>query len=145
MVTSGYKWSDYRTYGFICAGGGPQYRKIMEQLQEGNVIYAYVSKYGYVGIGTVTKRAVPFRKATLEDGRRLADLPLEGHYNDSSNDDEGDWIALVNWIAAVDKTQAVRESPFTVSTSCKIYEHHQTRAENIKSQLVERAKVNLTL
>lgn len=141
---SGYKWADYWRYSFICVGGGPPYRKIMEQLQEGDLIYAYVSKFGYVGFGTVTQKAVPFREATLKDSNRLPDLPLEGSYDASDNDDQCDWIALVDWQAAVDKSRAVREAPFTVSTACKIYDHRQEQAEQLRVELARRAGQNLS-
>jgi|GEM_PF-6325701 len=136
---SGYKWSDYRKYGFICAGGGQSYRRIMEQLEIGETIYAYVSKYGYVGLGTIIEKSVPFREAVLANGQRLADVPLQGKYNASEDDDMCDWIALVDWQYTVVKNEAVRKSPFTVSTACKIYEHRQEEVEQIKTELAERS------
>ena len=134
---SGYKWDDYWKYGFICAGGGTSYRKIMERLEVGETIYAYVSKHGYVGLGKVTKKAVPFRNAILADGQHLANVPIQGKYNDSENDDICDWIVLIEWQYAVSKNEAVRQSPITISTACKIYAHRQEEVEQIKNKLTE--------
>ena len=111
----------------------------MEKLEKGEIIYAYVSKYGYVGLGTVTKKSVPFREAVLANGNRLADMPIEGKYNASENDDMCDWIALVDWQHTVGKNEAVRKTPFTVSTACKIYEHRKEEVEQIKAELAERS------
>lgn len=137
-IDSGYKWADYRRYGFICAGGGPRYRSLMEQFNEGDTVYAYVSKFGYVGIGTVDKRAVPFRQAVLADGRRLAEVDLEGEYNDSEDDNLCDWIALVDWKYTVGKEQAVRQQPITPATACKIYDNWDELTEQVRAELAQK-------
>jgi len=132
---SGYQWSDCNKYGFIVAGAGQQYRRIMEQMDIGETIYAYVSKHGFVGIGVVTKKAKPVRLASLAAGQAFMLTPMDGKYNASEDDDTCDWIVLVDWQLSVPKTYAVRQTPFTVSTSCKIYEHRQGEAESIKAEL----------
>ncbi|MBX3059714.1 MAG: PD-(D/E)XK nuclease family protein [Anaerolineae bacterium] len=125
-----YSWDDSRNYSFICAGGADRYRKIMQKFKPGDVIYAYVSGYGYVGVGTVTKAAVPFRKAMLGDGKtKLLELQqmgmLAGVYDNSLDDDKCEWIVLVKWDRAVDKNQAVRLNPIVPSTASRIYDHRK--------------------
>jgi len=127
---SPYSWDDCLTYSFICAGGGKRYRQIMQNFEQDDIIYAYISGSGYVGVGTVVKLAVPFREATLEDEKtRLVDLrqagKLAGSYNDSSDDDKADWIVLVKWEKAVEKDQSVRLSPVVPSTASRIYDHRK--------------------
>src|SRR5947208_1526144 len=64
-------WDDSRTYGFLSAGYGLKYSNQMRQLHKDDVVVAYLSKDGYVGVGRVTAEAVPardfcVRKKTLE-------------------------------------------------------------------------------
>lgn len=139
---SGYKWNDYKQYGFICAGGGKTYRGIMEKIEVNDIIYAYVSKYGYVGYGLVIKKSIPFKEAILNNGKRLSDMKLEGKYGSSDDYDMCDWIALVDWEYTVDKNQAVPMQPISISTSCKIYEHRKEEIEKIKIKLKENSNLN---
>lgn len=135
-----YSWDDSKCYSFICAGGGQRYRRIMEGLKVEDVIYAYSSGSGYVGIGTVTKKAQPFRVATLNDEQtRLLDLyqsnQLLGNYNATQDEDKCDWIVLVQWDVVVDKRQAVRLEPIVPSTASKVYAHRKTLIEKVKQGL----------
>jgi len=136
---SGYRWEDYRKYGFICAGGGKLYRNWMEQIQVGDIIYAYVSRRGYVGIGTVMQKAVPFRKAKLSDGRRLSDADLVGKYDDGKDDDTCDWVAFVKWEYSVNKDRAVRQPFITRATTSRIYDHRKDIVAQVRSELAKRS------
>lgn len=138
MAGSGYRWDDCREYSFICAGGGKRYRQSMEQLKVGDVIHAYVNGRGYVGIGTVTQKAVPFRRAKLGDGRPLSNVDLVGEYNDSEDDDTCDWIAFVRWEYAVEKDQAIRQGPISRLTTCRIYDHRKDVVERVRSELARK-------
>jgi predicted transcriptional regulator len=138
--TTPYSWEDSKKFSFICAGGGKRYRQIMQRFKVGDVIYAYVSGSGYVGIGTVRKPALSFQEATLEDGKtKLVDLQqagkLLGTYNSSSDKDECDWIVLVNWQKTVDKNQAVRLTPIVPSTASKIYDHRRELIDQVRHDL----------
>lgn len=137
---SGYRWEDCREYGFICAGGAKRYRDLMERFEVDHVIYGYVSKYGYVGIGRIKKEAVPFRKAKLSDGRQLVNLPLVGSYNESSNNNKCDWIALVDWEFSVDKNEAIRQDTITRMTTARIYEHRKNIAKKVKAGLKQKSQ-----
>lgn len=135
-----YSWNDCREYSFICAGGENRYRQWMLNFQEGDIIYAYVSGSGYVGVGIVAKTAVPFREATLSDGRKLVDLLRAGnltgsHYNYSDDDETCDWIVLVEWKKAVDKSQAMRLTPIVPATASRIYEHRKVLIEKVRQGL----------
>lgn len=135
-----YSWDDSKRYSFICAGGGQRYRRIMEGFKVGDSIYAYSSGSGYVGIGTVTRKAQLFREATLDDEQiRLLDLyqsnQLSGKYNATQDDDKCDWIVLVQWDVVVDKRQAVRLEPIVPSTSSKIYDHRKHLIEKVRQGL----------
>lgn len=135
-----YSWDDSKQYSFICAGGGKRYRRIMENLKMGDVVYAYSGGSGYVGIGTVIKTALPFREATLADEQiKLLDLhrsnQLLGNYNATEDDDKCDWIVLVKWERAVEKSQAVRLNPIVPSTASRVYEHRKPLIEKVRQGL----------
>jgi hypothetical protein len=135
-----YSWDDCREYCFICAGGGRRYRQWMQNFKVGDAIYAYVSGSGYVGVGTVTNTTVPFREAALADGRKLVDLQRDGtlmgtHYNRSDDDDTCDWIVLVKWERAVEKSQAVRLEPIVPATASRIYEHRKALVNQVRQGL----------
>lgn len=136
-VGSGYRWDDCRKYGFICAGGGKLWRSWMEQINVGDIIYAYVSGSGYVGIGTVSQKAIPFRDAKLSDGQHLLDVDIIGKYNDSADDDTCDWIAFVKWEHSVQKSQAIRQGFITRATMSRIYDHRKNIIEQVKSELAK--------
>ena len=120
-----YAWNDCRQYGFICAVGGPRYEHIMQRFKRGDVIYAYVSNFGYVGVGSVQSEAVPFSAARLADGTSLLDLKnrgeLEGVYDPHPELEKRDWVVLIQWNPAANKTQAVREAPVHVGTCARFY------------------------
>lgn len=135
-----YSWNDSQQYSFICAGGGKRYRQIMQNFKLGDIIYAYTSGKGYVGVGVVTKTAMPFREATLEDGNtKLIGLrragKLTGNYNENDDVDAADWIVLVRWEKAVNKDQAVRLNPVVPSTASRIYEHRKDFIKKVRRGL----------
>ena len=136
----GYSWEDCRSHNFICAGGAKRYRDLMKRFEVGHVIYAYVSKSGYVGIGRITKAAVPFRDATLANGRKLRDLPLKGKYSSSNDDENCDWIALIDWEFAVEKSQAILQPTITRMTTARIYEHRKNIAKKVIAGLKQNSR-----
>ncbi len=95
-------WDDYRTYGIISGGGGKRWREPMLQFQEGDIVAAYLSKDGYVGIGRITVAAKPIRHVMI-DGRPLLSLPLTCKCMDFEVDsnDQCEYVARVEWISAV--------------------------------------------
>jgi hypothetical protein len=134
-----YSWEDYRKFNFVCAGGGKRFRDIMKGFKVGDVIYSYLSKHGYVGVGRITKLAVPFRKAVLDDGRSLLELyqngKLHGTYDSSSDNENCDWIALVSWINTVKKNNAIELTPIVPATAARIYDHRKKLIEKINQGL----------
>lgn len=136
-----YSWDDSRLYSFICAGGAKRYRRVMENFKPKDIVYAYSSGSGYVGIGTVIKTALPFREAVLADGqKKLVELwqsdQLLGNYNDIQDDDNCDWIVLVSWEkAVVEKREAVRLEPIVPSTASRVYDHRKPLIEKVRQGL----------
>jgi len=134
-----YAWHDCKQHNFICAGGGPRYERIMRRFKRGDVIYAYVSNFGYVGVGTVQSEAVPFPEARLADGIALLDLKnqgkLDGMYDPHPEPEKRDWVVLVQWDPVVDKAQAVREAPVHIGTCARFYIKRRDLMEKIRRGL----------
>ena len=107
-------WSDARRYGFVSAGGGHWYSKPLQKLRPGDTVLAYLPGRGYAGIGTVTRRAVPFEEAIVDvDGAavRLGDQALGGPYSHHPVDDEDEreFVVSVAWDVTVDGADAYKE------------------------------------
>ena len=50
-------WEDSRKFGFLAAGHGKKYSDQLNRLSAGDIVAAYLSGRGYVGIGRVTAAA----------------------------------------------------------------------------------------
>ncbi len=100
-------WEDMRKYGFIAAGQGARYSKYMQKLREGDLIYSFRSKHGYVGFGRVTSEAVMVRDFTA-NGQKLLEFPLtQPNMNQNMNDPErSEYVVGVDWIKTVSVADA---------------------------------------
>lgn len=109
----GRNWEDARRYGFVSAGGGVVYSKPLRRVAPGDRLLVYLPGKGFAGIGTATRRAVPFDDAVIDGGNgpeRLADLDLLGPYvHPAAADDPREFVVSVDWLVTVDKQQAYRD------------------------------------
>lgn len=108
-------WEDCRKYGFMIAGGGPEYQSYVRSLKVGDKVLAYLSGRGYVGLGQVIAEAVPLRDfVPPAQTKRLVELPLTATLLPERLEDpeKYDWCAAVEWIYAVDRERAVLKSRF---------------------------------
>ena len=100
-------WNDYKTFGFISAGGGIRWRDAILSFEEGDIVAAYLKGSGFVGIGRVMTKARPCREVTINQ-KPLLSYPLErpnlALYCD--DDDMSEYVALVDWISLVDENNA---------------------------------------
>ena len=105
-------WADAHRYGFVAAGGAPWYSRTIRQLPQDARIFVYIPKVGYVGVGTVTGSAMPFKDAVLDiEGKPipLKDLDLKGTYvhdHDAKGEEHQEWIVPVSWTKTVDQSEA---------------------------------------
>ena len=53
-------WNDCLRYGFLSAGGGEKWSRVLRQIPKGARVFAYQSGRGYVGVGEVVSEAVRF-------------------------------------------------------------------------------------
>ena len=105
-------WDDCRTYGFLSAGYGLKYANQARQLHVGDVVVAYLSKYGYVEIGRVTAEAVPARdfrigNRSLEQMKKQLKAPKVLH--DSDDDEQCEWVIRVKWLVKKQREAALRK------------------------------------
>ena len=104
------EWEDMRRFGFITAGGDRVYSDPIKTFQVGDVVCAFSSRSGYVGIGKILEKAVPYRKFRFK-GKSLAQCGIEldiGH--DSHDHDKCEWLCSVKWKKTLPKNRAKWEA-----------------------------------
>ena len=100
-------WEDCHRYGFLAAGAGPRWSEQIKGLEVGDVAVAYVKAHGYVGIGRVTAKAVPYAQFQL-DGQPLGQLDLTepNIAHDAESLTHCEYISAIDWEAAVPRAKA---------------------------------------
>lgn len=100
-------WEDCVDFGFISAGQGKKRRDQINAFHRGDIIVAYLKKHGYVGIARVIESAIMIRDCKVGD-KRLLDCPLrcQGMKENSDDVEKSEYVALVEWIRTVDRSQA---------------------------------------
>lgn len=100
-------WDDYIRYGFISAGQAPRFRDAMLGLEEGDIVAAYLKSFGFVGIGRIKQKAKPVVEVAIK-GRPLLqhELTCPGIADNADSLDCSEYVALVDWIEAVDRDNA---------------------------------------
>ena len=93
--------------GFLAAGGDPKWSTQLCRLTEGDVVVAYLKGKGYVGVGTVSARAVPYLDYRHQ-GRLLKDFDLvqPNIAHDSEDPALAEYILRVTWVNAVPREDA---------------------------------------
>lgn len=117
------KWEDCVRYGCISAGGGLRYAKALQKLRPGDTVYAYISGYGYVGGGKVSKAAVPIDRFTTEPHNTpllKRDLVTREVNSQSNNLELTDWITGIEWFKTFEREQASKDTEHYRSTICRI-------------------------
>jgi hypothetical protein len=91
-------WEDGQKFGFVAAGYGTKYSSQLNRLSVGDIVAAYLSGSGYVGIGQVTGAAVPvadFRFKSRPLNRRMLTGPDLLH--DIRDADTCEYLVAVRW------------------------------------------------
>jgi hypothetical protein len=111
-------WDDCLRYGFLAAGGDPKWSAPIRSLSEGDVVVAYLKGRGYVGVGRVSERAVPYIEYRQEE-RLLGDLELVSPNlaHDATDLSVCEYIVRVDWTRALPREEAVWESNAGLFTS----------------------------
>ncbi len=126
-------WDDYRKYGYISAGWGARYRDTMLGFHVGDVVVAYLSRYGYVGIGRIRETAKMIREVRV-NGTRLLDLPLiaEDADHDGDDADESEYVCLVRWIKRVPREKAKWKAGASLFTTPMIRASLDTQPKTVR-------------
>lgn len=103
-------WNDSRNYNFISAGQSwVKYGSRICSLRPNDILCAYLSKYGYVGIARVLESAVP-ANTFLYNGKALSSYPLERQkemFEVKNNPNDGEFVLKVEWIGLRDKNEKI--------------------------------------
>lgn len=118
-------WEDCRKHGFISAGQGPKFAKMMKKLEVGDTVYAYVTSFGYVGFGKVIEKAVPIREFAVDSNRTTLlemDLEANGLARNKDDDESCEWVARIDWCKTFPKDQAFwyKGAFHHLGTACKL-------------------------
>lgn len=100
-------WIDCKTHCFISAGGSKLWRDSIMGFRKGDVLAAYLKGKGFVGIGRIIEAPRPIRHVTI-NGVPILNVGLEskGMVRDLESDEKCEYVALVDWIRAVDADEA---------------------------------------
>ncbi|MEZ4552429.1 MAG: endonuclease NucS [Dehalococcoidia bacterium] len=109
-------WDEAVRYGFISAGGGAWYTKTLRLLTTESTIWVNIPRVGYVGVGRVRGPAVPVNEFFVDaDGVRRPFLDVakaDYHRASVGDEDKGEFIVPVEWIATRPLAEAVSEVGF---------------------------------
>ena len=108
VVPSGAKhrrWTACREYNFTSAGQGKQFRDEILKLEVDDIICAYESGTGYLGIGIVEEKGVMASKFKY-NGKTLHGMPFIAHtdaiykkglFTNETDPINADYLVRVNW------------------------------------------------
>ena len=101
------KWEDCDKYGFLAAGYGREHSLQLNRLSVGDIVAAYFSKKGYVGIGQVVAPSVPAADFRFK-GRPLSQCLLNGPklLHDKGDADKCEYLIAIKWIKKVLQEEA---------------------------------------
>ena len=112
-------WDHARDYGFLCAGGGPQYSGGLHTIRPSERLWVYIPEHGYVGVARATgpvQRAGQFTVATPHGPAPIMQV-LGGPYaNDTlylNDPDRCEYFLPIRWLDRVETLDcAVRGDVF---------------------------------
>lgn len=101
-------WRDMRAYGFLSAGGGAFYSKRLQQLSEGDTVFAYQKGEGYIGYGVVRSASQKASEFEIPGGGLLfeQDLDAPGLRREGEPEEMQEHVVGVDWVSTVDRSDA---------------------------------------
>ncbi|MGN6439225.1 MAG: hypothetical protein ACTHMM_21970 [Agriterribacter sp.] len=69
-------WDNCREFGFISAGQGKRWSDQLGKAEIDDIVCAYVTERGFVGIGQCWSESKPIRDYKSRNGKSLRELPL---------------------------------------------------------------------
>lgn len=107
-------WDGCREWGFVSAGGGKRYRDAVGRLSPGDVVCAYLSGHGYVGVGRVIEPAVPAMEFTPEIPLASLSDGLAASLDGSTPPRDGEYVCRVEWLATKSPEDGVTHNEFGI-------------------------------
>lgn len=101
-------WDDCLKYGFMTAGQNwEKWGSKICEFKVGDIIAAYLSKHGYVGVGRVVAEAVPATEFRYKD-KYLNSYSLVNSkiFDQKPNKKDGEYIVEVEWLRAFPREKA---------------------------------------
>lgn len=137
-------YEDMFRFGYWQAGGSARIVKGVKRMRKGDILYAYASGFGYMGIGEVQQEAVHMTKFTTEDGKLLSDSAVKTsertkeilapeNQRSNNNKEKGEYVVPVKWLKTADKLEsAIREDGMFASpmTSCRLNDQNTMEKVN---------------
>ena len=99
-------WDDARKYGFLSAGGARRYWHPLLRLTPGDRVWVKMPGCGFIGCCIVNASAVPAASVKIS-GTPFFSLPLSGEYCRSRDDEDSEYVVLLEWIKAVPADETV--------------------------------------
>jgi hypothetical protein len=101
-------WEDCRVHGFLSAGYGSRYKRAAQQLQKGDVVAAYLSGHGYVGLGQVVAEAIPAKDFRVgQKTLRKLKLHAPDITHDSDDLERCEYVIKIRWLIAKKREDAL--------------------------------------
>ncbi len=97
-------WDECRRHRFISAGGGVRFRNAICGFHPGDIFAAYLKEHGYVGIGRIRVAARRVEEVMIGN-KPLVELCPQMSL-DSGSAEKSEYVAKVEWIKSVPRTQA---------------------------------------
>jgi hypothetical protein len=109
----------------------------MKKLKPGDLVFAYMKGFGYVGFGTVTQPAVMARDFIPKGfDKKLLDLPLKQQGMADNKDDPAlsEWVVGVKWDKTFDREQAKRFQGFFANQNIVCLLRHTATADFLRRE-----------
>lgn len=104
-------WEANRRIGFLGCGQGNKFRDQILQVNEGDIVVAYLSKAGYVGIGKVYQKAKTIREfLLLHKNLTKEDFLADSAFENSENPELSEYCLPIKWIRDLGAKEAVPRS-----------------------------------
>lgn len=131
-------WDDARNFGFMSAGQDYNtWGKLLEKVQHSDVICAYLSGSGYVGIGVVSQRSTRVDQF-LVNGQPLSKLELKqpAIWQSNAGTDDAEWVLKVDWLATRDRSKGVkkRDTKLVYGLSTLVRLHDEFTINTLQSE-----------
>jgi hypothetical protein len=132
------KWKNSLDYGFISGGQGTKWKKQIEKVEVDDIICAYITEHGFVGIGKCISAPVPIRhfktcqKKFLKDVKLISPTYILEHNND--NLDLCDYAFGVFWFEGLTVDQ--KDAKSVSGLNLGITQHIRTNLFNNQKKMM---------